>query len=199
MRRLLLRLLPGFLVVALFASFFATSAFASTPPPHPNSVSGTLNWMECYPDGNNGLINALGNYIYYSGTGNASGCPSSTDLYSFQSFEFPQYGDEGTLGSWTDTAISTNAKVLNCNIYAQFPYGNYSSDTKVRYDFWYGSHWLSWTAINQYSIAAGLQPIATNLSVNGSGANVRVTVRDNGGSGWLALAAMKFSCTYSNL
>lgn len=129
--------------------------------------------------------------------GNASGC--STSPYSFEAFEFPQYGSEGTLGNWTDTAISSTATVLSCNIYAQFPYDNYSSDTKTRYDFWYGSHWLSWAEINQYSIAAGLQPIATNLAVNGSGANVRVTVQDNGGSGWLALAAVKFSCTYSNL
>lgn len=194
-------------MVALFASFFATSAFASTVSTgsrHPNAVSGTSTWLDCNQDWyDNGLADAP--VITYVAGGNASGCPNNPSLLPnpayFETIEFPQYGYEGTVGNWTDTAISTTATVASCNIYAQFPYGNYSSDTKTRYDFWYGSHWLGWPGhdINQYSIAAGLQPIATNLPVNGSGAQVIVTARDDGGSGWLALAAVKFSCTYSNL
>lgn len=196
MRRLLLRLLPGFLVVALFASFFTTSAFASTNSLHLNHATSTKTWQGCDPDNRDTFFPPYDYTVLASG--NASGCSDP----NFVAVEFPIHGQafgEGTLATWTDTAITTSDTVVSCNIYAYFPYGGYSSDTKTRYDFWYGSHWLGWPGhdINQYSIAAGWQEIATNLPVYGSGAHVNVTVRDDGGEGWLALAAMEISCTYN--
>ncbi len=188
MRRFLVRILPiSFLVAALFASFFSEGAFASsTKALSPRSLTLTPTTIVCNPS-------EYPSHYNTSQTGNA--CSNGW----FDSEPFPPNTDSGQPQNfWTDSGIPTSGTIISCNIDAWFPYGSDSTDTQTRYDFWYGGQWLGWVGhtINQNTAPAGWNRIATNLGISNSGQQVTVKVQDAGGSGELAFAAMRFTCTY---
>lgn len=186
MRKFLARMLPiSFLVAVMFVSIFSTSAFASSAKSlGPLTLTLTPTTIVCNP------TEQISHYKT-SQTGNAC----SSGWFDYQLFPASKPAVQNW---WTDNGIPTSGTIISCNIDAWFPNGSASTDTRTRYDFWYGNQWLGWVGhpLNQNTAPAGWNRIATNLGVNNSGQQVAVTVQDDGGSGNLAYAAMRFICTY---
>lgn len=172
------------ILTALCLSFFSSSVFAQSSQKMKPATS--YYYSAC------GGITILynGSSVYTSNSGNYTGCLQ-------QSFDYEPLagGNNKAQATWS---FFTPDPIATCNIDAWFPYGDLSTDTKTRYDFWYGTKWLAWPGydINQYSAPAGWNRIVTNLRVNGNGGTaLYVTAHDDGGTGNLAFADVQFNCS----
>jgi hypothetical protein len=200
MRKTLMRIFPmSFLFATLFVGVFSGSALASAKSMHiPSHARNTtpLQLMLCLP------ISPSPNFTHVDGGGNASGCanqlnPSTNQLnpsYYTVSQKGTRYSAKWTLTGDPDQAITF------CDIKTWIPSYPSADDTKVRYDFWNdnGSHWLGWVGedINQQTTKGWVQIGGRNgspLSIQRT--DVEVTAQDDGGTGDIGFAAMKFTCT----
>ena len=112
----------------------------------------------------------------------------------------PEPATSPAIAWWSGAGLLAGRYLGACDISAWLPYGDLSTDSRTRYDFWNanGTAWYAWPGrdIDQYAAPDGWYELASHLAINSRG-GIEVTARDDGGHGNLAFAAMKFTCTFS--
>lgn len=179
MSKVFLRVLPlSFLLAILFTAFSAGHAFAAGIDLNCNPYAASTN-------------------LPYTSSGNV--CPGAAG-FSYEPLSQRRDAIAEWVDEWDYSYINT------CEVEVWLPYGNLSSDTATRYDFWYGdlntpisggATWLAWPGhnINQYTAPAGWYVLTSNLPVYRSGGLLQLTAHDAGGSGDLAFAGARFTCS----